>query len=1094
MDINIGVRLSLGNLKGAAGQISGTLQGEARKVEASNRSAGKSFDNISQGAKKAGLSMQQVGSAAAHANATVSSSTGKSTSLLNRLGGTAGNVTSQIHRIGGSASSVGRVGDAASATAKKLDTAGSAGAKAGGNISKGMSGAASAVGELSGMIGGLIAGFGAVEIGQAMWTGAMDKQFNQAYLAMHLGTAQAAAMTREIQNIVAAVPGDDTFMNTLLVDAAVRNANLQDMQSLAVLAADYSAAAAKTGMTQIEAQQDLNAYILTGNTAELARSRILKGQLEGLEGKETIQERILALQKALEANNLAGLSTLDVAKIKWEAIRGRIQMAATSLGEKFLPYLEAGMEWFIAMDEATGGLAGQIAVVSGLVISLVGSLGLISGPIQTGIGLFKNMGGSITGATGRAKDFITSFRTGGITGIIDKFKDLFHGRKKISVDCASSTCGSYFDLFGGKKSKTGTAGTAGTAGTVAGLEATIGTILASSLTGPLIGVAAGLVTTVVLKKVMDEQNQKIIEQAPPQYREVIREILPAQSPALNPPDQSVPVEQRKEQFYSDYNIPNTGNWLANLGWGVTGTGAVDYKSLGVQLSKQQPWTLGSMGLTGTSALPSLGGWNIIDWFTGDAQKQMSPLDWLQGVLNPFKGFNLNQLPSINKSALESWIGSFGSGDWIGGDISWNPLDWFTPKPVGAASGGTGKPTILQDIQSMWDRGFGKGSWFDTSNWKLPEFKLPEFKWPEIHWPEFKWPDWLPKINIPQFRWPELNLPNWLPKITLPEWNWPKFSWPVITVPDLSGWIPDFGWPQIPNIDLSDWIPKFNWPKIPSINLSKWIPKFNWPKIPSLNLSNWIPRFNWPKISVPNLAAWIPSFHWPNVNFDLIGFIKSKIPPFHWPFGPAGFITGLMSDAHAKINAAKAAASAKAAAMAKQAVVYLKNPIVQPTPTQYVDYLTGPWNALKNFLGWKGPAGPAGPAEEFHATANELIQPGMYVSYGGSAINPLDAILGGGNCWDMTIGLMSLAALNGGNPELKWGTWNGQSHVWMSAFGHDYDPARKALDGVWAPPPQGPGGYYDSEKKEIHIHLEGASIYGMKDFEKKVESAVDKIIR
>jgi len=336
--------------------------------------------------------VQQVGSAAAHANAIVSSSTGRSTSLFNRLGGTAGSVTNQIHRIGSTAGSVGRVGDAASAAARKLDTAGSAGARAGGNISKGMSGAASAVGELSGMIGGLAAGFGAVEIGQAMWTGAMDKQFNQAYLAMHLGTQQAAAMTREIQNIVAAVPGDDTFMNTLLVDAAVRNANLQDMRSLAVVAADYMAAATKTGMSMIEAQQDLNAYILTGNTAELARSRILAGQLDKLEGKETIQERILALQKALEANNLAGLSTLDVAKIKWEAIKGRIQMAATSIGEKFLPFAEAAMNLFITMDEATGGLAGQIAVVSGLVISLVGSLGLIKGPIQTGDWSIQNYG------------------------------------------------------------------------------------------------------------------------------------------------------------------------------------------------------------------------------------------------------------------------------------------------------------------------------------------------------------------------------------------------------------------------------------------------------------------------------------------------------------------------------------------------------------------------------------------------------------------------------------------------------------------------------------------------------------------------------
>jgi hypothetical protein len=399
MDINIGVRLGLGNLKGAAGQISSTLLGEQRKIEAGNRSAGKSFDNISQGAKKAGLSMQQIGTAAAHANATISSSTGKSTSLLNRMGGTAGSVTSAVHRIGGASSSVGKVGDAASATAKKLDTAGTAGAKAGSNISKGMSGASSAVGELSGLIGGLIAGFGAVEIGTSMVTGAMDKQFNQAYLSMHLGTQQAAAMTKEIQNIVAAVPGDDTFMNTLLVDAAVRNASLQDMQDLAVLAADYMAASQKTGMSMIEAQQDLNAYVLTGNTAELQRSRILTGQLDKLEGKATVQERIKALQEALNANNLGGLSTLDVAKIKWEAIRGRIQMAATNLGEKFLPYLESAFDWFINIDDKTNGIAGQLAVAGGLMLALAASAGIV-------VQVLSPLKGIFTGAVGGAKTLL----------------------------------------------------------------------------------------------------------------------------------------------------------------------------------------------------------------------------------------------------------------------------------------------------------------------------------------------------------------------------------------------------------------------------------------------------------------------------------------------------------------------------------------------------------------------------------------------------------------------------------------------------------------------------------------------------------------
>ncbi len=1053
MDVNIGVRLSLGNLKGAAGQISGILRGEARKVEASNRSAGKSFVSIEQGARKAGLSMQQIGTAAAHANSTVSSTTGKSTSLLNRLGGTASGVTSAIHRIGGASGSVGKVGDAASATAKKLDTAGNAGARAGSNISKGMSGAASSVNDLSGVIGGVIAGFGAVEIGQAMWTGAMDKQFNQAYLAMHKGTDQAKILTSEIQNIVAAVPGDDTFMNTLLVDAAVMGASIDNMRSLAVVAADYSAAAAKTGMTQIEAQQDLNAYILTGNTAELQRSRILGGQLDKLEGKKTVEERIAALQDALEAKNLAGLSTLDVAKIKWEAIKGRIQMAATSLGEKFLPYIEAAFDWFISIDEATGGLVGQLTIAGGLAIALAGSLGLISGPIKTGIGLFRDMGGSITGAGSRVKDLISSFRTGGITGIIDKFENLFRGKKKLNVDCASSTCGGYLDIFGGKgKSKTSkTAGAAGTAGAAEGI---ISSILASSLTGPLIAVAAGLVTTVVLDTVMDDMNQKIVQQAPPQYKEVIREILPQPDP--RPKEiQQAPPDQKAQQFTTSYGIPNS-NWVANLGLGTLLNGPIDFNTVRKITSGQLPFDLATNRpgtSTPTVGLPSFGGWNIMDWFTSGGKK-MSPFDWFKGMLNPFEGFNLGKSPTENKAALESWIGRYGSGDWLGdlGKISWNPLDWFLPKPVSGAGAG-GKPNFQEDIDSIIQRGFGKGSWFDTSTWKLPEIKLPEFKWPEINWQS-----WLPEISLPEWGWPEFTWPN----IQLPDWDWPRFDWPKVELPKWK-W-PNFKWP---NIKLPQWRwPNFRWPNV-KLPAWRW-PAFRWPSVK-------LPQWRWPSFKWPSLPGFrwpsLPSFHWPSVNFDLIGYIKSKIPPFRWPWGP-GYLGSIKNFG----------------SMVKQHGIGITGTV----GTVHAPPGWRPSRSILDVVGFRGPRGPAGPLEEFDRAANILIQPGMYQGYPGSRGDPIGSLVNGGNCFDMSLGLMSLAGGKGLSTELIWGTWNDESHVWPKIGGRDYDPARKALNNTWTPPPQGPGGYYAKER-EIHLHFHD-KVYGMNDFEKQVEKAVDEVIR
>jgi len=89
---------------------------------------------------------------------------------------------------------------------------------------------------------------------------------------------------------------------------------------------------------------------------------------------------------------------------------------------------------------------------------------------------------------------------------------------------------------------------------------------------------------------MDEEKSENHRAGTSTVWEVIREILPAQSPALNPPDESVPVEQRRERFYKDYNIPEPGNWMANLGWGVTGLGPIDFDTVRKITSGQLPLT------------------------------------------------------------------------------------------------------------------------------------------------------------------------------------------------------------------------------------------------------------------------------------------------------------------------------------------------------------------------------------------------------------------------------------------------------------------------------------------------------------------------
>jgi hypothetical protein len=80
----------------------------------------------------------------------------------------------------------------------------------------------------------------------------------------------------------------------------------------------------------------------------------------------------------------------------------------------------------------------------------------------------------------------------------------------------------------------------------------------------------------------------------------------------------------------------------------------------------------------------------------------------------------------------------------------------------------------------------------------------------------------------------------------------------------------------------------------------------------------------------------------------------------------------------------------------------------------------------------------------------------YESYAGHQKNPLDALVSGGNCVDMSLGLMYMGHMMGLPTRLVSGLWDGGPHVWAEIGGKAFDPARKALQGTWAPPARGPG--------------------------------------
>ena len=213
---------------------------------------------------------------------------------------------------------------------------------------------------------GVAGTIGLVDQATKLWEASTQRQTSQFYLGANLGVKKARVMQLAIQDIVATVPGDDTFMNTVLSGAMAKQTNLTtaELTKGAQAMADYIAGSEMQGKNAIEAQQDLKSYILSGSTAELQRSSILSNQIDILENKSTVQERINALIEAENAEQVVGLSGYDTAANKLTEFQGRIEKAQADLGELFLPAIQGALDFGLALDDSLGG--GLMATIAGL--------------------------------------------------------------------------------------------------------------------------------------------------------------------------------------------------------------------------------------------------------------------------------------------------------------------------------------------------------------------------------------------------------------------------------------------------------------------------------------------------------------------------------------------------------------------------------------------------------------------------------------------------------------------------------------------------------------------------------------------------------
>ena len=264
----------------------------------------------------------------------------------------------------------------ASAAASKMSASFS---NAFGMIKAGAAGAKQSIGDMGSAIASLTAGFGAIEVASSMLGGAMTKQFTQAELAMKVGNDRAKELAGTISQIVAETPGDDTYMNQLLGGMVAKQQSLSnaELRTAGFLASDYIIKSRSVGKTMLETQMDLKEYLMTGNTGQLERDSILKMQLDTLKGQGTVSERILALDKAMKAEGYEGLSQLDVMQIKWDTLKGKIQLAATTIGERILPPLQKIVEFFLDLDTRTQGWSSILAVAAFSIVTI----GIALGPV-----------------------------------------------------------------------------------------------------------------------------------------------------------------------------------------------------------------------------------------------------------------------------------------------------------------------------------------------------------------------------------------------------------------------------------------------------------------------------------------------------------------------------------------------------------------------------------------------------------------------------------------------------------------------------------------------------------------------------------------
>jgi hypothetical protein len=436
-------------------------------------------------------------------------------------------------------------------------------------------------------------------------------------------------------------------------------------------------------------------------------------------------------------------------------------------------------------------------------------------------------------------------------------------------------------------------------------------------------------------------------------------------------------------------------------------------------------------------------------------------------------------------------------------------------------------------------GAGGGGGFEL---KLPEFKLPEFNLPNFNLPDFK----LPNLKIPQLKWPNVSQIINQIKSKIPKLNWKLPNIGQI-IQNFREKIPSLHWniPNVGQILSQTWqkIQQLFWqiPNIPSLLNQTWqkITQLIW-QVPGL------------QDILNTIASRIPGFVWPmgpatrnvmNRGMDIANRGASVIASYGNPRGPikdkiastmsakSGVGQGYIAQAMENRFNGNAGFTPIANGMSdhlgyqfyfgdqksNQAVwdsglcnCYDGAQFLVSEASQRFGLSAGMQNGFWGDIAhtWSVIGGqpfdmaaklirgtwmpPGGPLTDFNQFMME-VGPGLeYLEYGGHLKDPMDSVFTGGNCFDMSLGLIGMANNMFGLPgELVWGQYDGMSHVWARIAGRDYDPVRKSLANTYSPPPQGP--LTQSNGGDTFIFQYNGTVYGVDDLDARTQSMVQSAL-